>query len=93
MKTIVYTLAAFISLVSVTMAQQAPAPSTQAATEDANRVIGVLQEQRNNALDQAAAARIATAKVQSELAAVHKELADLKAKGEAPAPPSSASAK
>ena len=67
-------------------AQQAPAtPTAQSMAEDANRAIGVLQGQRNEALDQAAAARIATAKVQAELAAEKKMAEELKAK--IPAPP------
>ena len=61
-------------------AQQAPTPTVQSTQEDANRAISVLQDQRNSALDQAAAARIATAKVQSELAAEKKENAELRSR-------------
>ena len=67
-------------------AQQVPAaPTAQSMAEDANRAIAVLQGQRNEALDQAAAARIATVKVQADLAAERKLVEELKAK--IPAPP------
>jgi len=75
----------------ISLAQQAaaPAPTVQSTAEDANRIIGALQTQRNNALDQAVSAQAATAKAQAELAAVKKEIDDLKAKAPvAPVDPS-----
>ena len=67
-------------------AQQAPAaPTVQSTAEDANRAIAVLQEQRNRALDEAAAARVAMVKIQAELAAEKKMVEELKVK--IPAPP------
>jgi peptidoglycan hydrolase CwlO-like protein len=64
----------------IAFAQQPPAPTVQSTAEDANRIIGALQTQRNNALDQAVSAQAATAKVQTDLAAAKKEIEDLKAK-------------
>jgi hypothetical protein len=78
-------LGLFVAGVALAQQAPAPAPTVQSTAEDANRAIGVLQGQRNEALDQAAAARIATAKVQAELTAEKKLVEELKAK--IPAPP------
>ena len=80
MKTLVFALATLVALAGTAMAQQPPAPTVQSTAEDANRIIGALQTQRNNALDQSVSAQAATAKVQAELAAAKKEIEDLKAK-------------
>ena len=80
MKTIIFVLATLAALAGAAMAQQSPAPTVQSTAEDANRIIGALQTQRNNALDQAVSAQAATAKVQTDLAAAKKEVEDLKAK-------------
>ncbi len=88
MKTLIFVLATLAALAGAAMAQQAQ-PTVQSTAEDANRIIGALQTQRNNALDQAVSAQAATAKAQAELAAAKKENDDLKAKAPvAPVDPS-----
>ena len=78
MKMLMFALAAQVIVVPAAMAQQVT-PTVQSTAEDANRIIGVLQAQRNSALDQAVSAQAATAKAQADLVAAKKEIDDLKA--------------
>ena len=78
MKQIAYALAAFIALAGIATAQEAP--TVQSTAEDANRIIGALQTQRNSALDQAAGAQSQLAKANDELAKAKAQIADFKAK-------------
>jgi chromosome segregation ATPase len=69
---------ALVLLASPALSQEAP--TVQSTAEDANRIIGALQTQRNSALDQAAGAQSQLAKANDELAKAKAQIADFKAK-------------
>jgi len=80
MKSLIFALITVAALAGAAMAQQPPAPTVESTATDANRIIGALQTQRNNALDQVVSAQAATVKVQNDLTAAKKEIEDFKAK-------------
>lgn len=77
MKTLIYSLVALFALAGAAMEQEAPTAAS--VSEDANRIIKVLQEQRNNATDAAAGAQAAVTKAQAENEKLRKEIVELKA--------------
>ena len=70
---------AFSLLLSVPAFAQTPPPAAPVPDPAAcSRAIAVLQQQRNNAFDEAAQAQVGLAKAQADLAAAQRQIEELK---------------